>query len=480
MRDDGPDDLPMIADDWDGGWDGEHLGEATAHAWLDGALPPAEAARAESHVAACADCAALVAEARGLIAGASRVLGALDAVPAGVLPASTPAPASAVARAPRPWWTRVPARAAAAALLLAGGSAVVLRTGGVPEVPREEAAAAAPAAPSPALATDAAVEMAQAPTTDTDSASTPTRAGMRKVTPPAAPAPPVLAERAIAAEPDPAPMAGGLAAAKMRRAPAPITLAAPASAPAPAPPAPAAPERTSGTVAGRVLTEDGRPVAAAQVQLVGGSAGAVTDDSGAFVLRDVRPGPATLQARRVGYQSKVASVVVAGADTASTTVVLHQLVNELSAVAVTGAASAEARAESRDRLAREQSTRTLERRDAAARVAGAPRTALGCYLVTALPGAAPGLRPIWIALDDTPATPAHDAGRPSYVARVVPGGTAVWSPLGGDSLRIGWTDTAGDVVLRLAPAGADRGFAGTIGARPVTARRAACAAMPAR
>ena len=44
----------------DDGWDGVHLGEATAHAWLDGALPPDEAARAAAHVATCADCTCLL------------------------------------------------------------------------------------------------------------------------------------------------------------------------------------------------------------------------------------------------------------------------------------------------------------------------------------------------------------------------------------------------------------------------------------
>jgi Putative zinc-finger len=66
----------------------QHLDEGTIHAWLDGgrALDEAEAARVEAHVAECATCAAAVAEARGLIAGASRVLSALDHAPANVVP----------------------------------------------------------------------------------------------------------------------------------------------------------------------------------------------------------------------------------------------------------------------------------------------------------------------------------------------------------------------------------------------------------
>ena len=64
----------------------QHLDEGTVHGWLDGALSPEEARRVEEHVAVCAECAAMVAEARGLIAASSRILGALDAVPGGVVP----------------------------------------------------------------------------------------------------------------------------------------------------------------------------------------------------------------------------------------------------------------------------------------------------------------------------------------------------------------------------------------------------------
>ena len=66
-----------------------HPDEGMIHAWLDEALEPAEAARIAEHVRGCAECSARVAEARGLIAGASRVIGALDDVPAGARPAWT-------------------------------------------------------------------------------------------------------------------------------------------------------------------------------------------------------------------------------------------------------------------------------------------------------------------------------------------------------------------------------------------------------
>ena len=71
--------------------DGVHPDEGMIHAWLDGALDAQESARLEAHVAGCTACASSVAEARGLIAGASRVVGLLDEQPVPLIkPASTP------------------------------------------------------------------------------------------------------------------------------------------------------------------------------------------------------------------------------------------------------------------------------------------------------------------------------------------------------------------------------------------------------
>jgi hypothetical protein len=92
-----------------------HLDEGTIHAWLDGALDAAQSREIEAHVAGCAACSAAVAEARGLIAGASRILGALDDVPGGVIPRGgsaapgaqipgvTPIAPASHGRAPRRW-----------------------------------------------------------------------------------------------------------------------------------------------------------------------------------------------------------------------------------------------------------------------------------------------------------------------------------------------------------------------------------------
>jgi anti-sigma factor RsiW len=68
----------------------QHPDEGTIHSWLDGALSADEAARVEAHVKDCPECAVAVAEARGFIAAASRILTALDNAPRGVIPAAAP------------------------------------------------------------------------------------------------------------------------------------------------------------------------------------------------------------------------------------------------------------------------------------------------------------------------------------------------------------------------------------------------------
>src|SRR5436309_8470040 len=99
----------------------QHLEEGVVHAWLDGALSVTEAAEVEQHVHECEQCAALVAEARGVIAGASRIVSSLDVVRGGVIPTARPA-------APTSLWRRLhltPARAALAASVLLAASAMI-------------------------------------------------------------------------------------------------------------------------------------------------------------------------------------------------------------------------------------------------------------------------------------------------------------------------------------------------------------------
>ena len=99
----------------------QHLDEGTIHAWLDGALTPDEAARADAHVKDCAQCQAAVAEARGFIAASSRILTALDDAPRGVIPATATS-----ARRVQPWIWRI----AATVLVVATGTVLLVKERG--------------------------------------------------------------------------------------------------------------------------------------------------------------------------------------------------------------------------------------------------------------------------------------------------------------------------------------------------------------
>lgn len=103
--------------------------EGLVHAWLDGELSAEEASRVERLVAEDAEWAAAAAEARGLVAASTRILGALDVVAGDVIPrggsaAGVSAPMLVGSRVPSlrfttrrmPTWLRV----AAGVVLVAG------------------------------------------------------------------------------------------------------------------------------------------------------------------------------------------------------------------------------------------------------------------------------------------------------------------------------------------------------------------------
>ena len=90
----------------------QHPEEGTIHAWLDGALSTNEAAEIDAHVASCGACASAVADARGIMAASSRIVGQLDHVPGNVIPITAPKK--------RALWLRSIWPAAIAATLLIG------------------------------------------------------------------------------------------------------------------------------------------------------------------------------------------------------------------------------------------------------------------------------------------------------------------------------------------------------------------------
>ncbi len=161
----------------------QHPDEGTIHTWLDGALPDEEARSMETHVASCASCAALVAEARGLSARASHILGALDDVPGSVVPTHSRTRRTVQ----RPWWRRPAVAAAAAMAIVATGTMMaVTRDWGSHNSPRMEALSEMMMPPAEAPAAVA-----------VDSAAPGAAAGRSPV--PASPAP-ESGERALKAE----------------------------------------------------------------------------------------------------------------------------------------------------------------------------------------------------------------------------------------------------------------------------------------
>ena len=144
----------------------QHLDEGTIHSWLDGALAPDDAARVEAHVTECAQCTAVVAEARGFIAASSRILTALDNAPRGVIPAAAPGKRID----PMVW------RIAATLLIVAGGTLVVARNRGADEQLKSAKTEAITFSSAPVAATtQAPIAAVPPPVSDQASARTETR-----------------------------------------------------------------------------------------------------------------------------------------------------------------------------------------------------------------------------------------------------------------------------------------------------------------
>jgi Ca-activated chloride channel homolog len=161
-----------------------HPDEGSLQTWLDDAFDAASTTQVQAHVTGCAVCQREVATLRGYMAAASRVLGALDDAPAGVVsPAdSAKAAAAIVAQADRrtraeqkaaqAWFTRPAFRVAAALALMAGGTTWVMSR--APVVVRTTADVAVPAGAAPiAEAPVANADMARTPTAETLKAETP-------------------------------------------------------------------------------------------------------------------------------------------------------------------------------------------------------------------------------------------------------------------------------------------------------------------
>jgi hypothetical protein len=141
----------------------QHLDEGIIHAWIDGELPPDEAARVEAHAASCASCGAMVAEARGLVAASSRIVSALDSLPRAQRGVSNGMlPAFGARKTPRRWMTAKVTSAIAATLVIAAGTVMTVRGRVEPPVPAPKAGS--PASPMAAAKHDTQLGSVAAPT----------------------------------------------------------------------------------------------------------------------------------------------------------------------------------------------------------------------------------------------------------------------------------------------------------------------------
>ncbi|HEX2090769.1 MAG TPA: TonB-dependent receptor [Longimicrobiaceae bacterium] len=93
--------------------------------------------------------------------------------------------------------------------------------------------------------------------------------------------------------------------------------------------------QTTGTVTGRVTDQQQQPVAGAQVLVVGGSARAVTDQSGNYRLTGVRAGSVQVSATRLGFDTRTQTVNVTAGGTANADFTLSSSALEIGGLVVT-------------------------------------------------------------------------------------------------------------------------------------------------
>ena len=342
----------------------QHLDEGTVHAWLDGELSADEAERMAAHASECSECGALVAEARGLIAASTRILTALDDVPAGVVPSgSTVSEKPTAVGGPvfrRHWYDRTDLRAAAALLFVAGASLVVVKAGRNPTPSMQVATRAArPATVAPLLqdagqATAAAVEAPQTPRAFSGKASEENASGggttnsleRRRSENAVAAAPPVVSSR-VAEKPSARAfgMLRGMDEASRSKTMDIIQSVAPAP----------------GRVQGQVVDKEGKALPSVNVLVEGTNLGATTDQQGHFVIDNVPFGDRRIVVRRIGYAAQTVPVAVTERSDANATVALTPMTTQLSEVMVTGVAAATSASATTLRVVKADTTGTTRR-----------------------------------------------------------------------------------------------------------------------
>ena len=95
-------------------------------------------------------------------------------------------------------------------------------------------------------------------------------------------------------------------------------------------------QATTGTITGRATdATNGVPMVGVSVRVAGTQLGAQTADDGRYTIRGVPAGTVSLQANRIGYEAKKATVTVAAGQTVTADLTLSQAAFSLSEVVVT-------------------------------------------------------------------------------------------------------------------------------------------------
>jgi TonB-dependent starch-binding outer membrane protein SusC len=98
--------------------------------------------------------------------------------------------------------------------------------------------------------------------------------------------------------------------------------------------------QATGAIEGTVtLTGTNQPVSDVQIQLVGTTRGARSDEAGKFRIPGLATATYQVRAQRIGYSSVTRSVVVAAGQTATVTIPMREAVLSLEALVVTGTAA---------------------------------------------------------------------------------------------------------------------------------------------
>ncbi len=90
-----------------------------------------------------------------------------------------------------------------------------------------------------------------------------------------------------------------------------------------------------GTLRGRVTTDNGSPLAGAQISLVGSNRGTVSDARGLYLLPGIAPGTYTVRAQSIGYTQGEASVTIPAGGSVSQNFVLASEALQMERITVT-------------------------------------------------------------------------------------------------------------------------------------------------